>query len=81
MTKSVTWEMKSPPLAAVDEDTAQEALSLIKVDYEELPAVFDMFEAMKEGAPQIHDEFPGNLTPRSIRSSATPTRRLPDAIS
>ena len=49
-------------LAAVDQATAQEALSLIKVDYEELPAVFDMFEAMKEGAPQIHDEFPGNLT-------------------
>jgi 4-hydroxybenzoyl-CoA reductase alpha subunit len=49
-------------LAAVDQATAQEALSLIKVDYEELPAVFDMFEAIKEGAPQIHDAFPGNLT-------------------
>ena len=48
-------------VAAVDQATAQEALDLIKVDYEELPAVFDMFEAMKEGAPQIHDEFPGNL--------------------
>jgi len=49
-------------VAAVDQATAQEAVSLIKVDYEELPAVFDMFEAMKEGAPQIHSEFPGNLT-------------------
>jgi 4-hydroxybenzoyl-CoA reductase alpha subunit len=48
-------------VAAVDQATAQEALSLIKVDYEELPAVFDMFEAMKEGAPVIHDEFPGNM--------------------
>ncbi|MBI5571508.1 MAG: molybdopterin-dependent oxidoreductase [Desulfomonile tiedjei] len=48
-------------VAAVDPATAQEALDLIKVDYEELPAVFDMFEAMKEGAPQIHDEFPGNM--------------------
>ncbi len=48
-------------VAAVDQETAQEALSLIKVDYEELPAVFDMFDAMKEGAPQIHDEFPGNI--------------------
>ncbi|MEW6138058.1 MAG: molybdopterin cofactor-binding domain-containing protein [Thermodesulfobacteriota bacterium] len=48
-------------VAAVDQATAQEALELIKVDYEELPAVFDMFEAMKEGAPQIHDAFPGNL--------------------
>jgi 4-hydroxybenzoyl-CoA reductase subunit alpha len=48
-------------VAAVDRATAQEAIELIRVDYEELPAVFDMFEAMKEGAPQIHDEFPGNM--------------------
>lgn len=48
-------------VAAVDLATAQEAVSLIRVDYEELPAVFDMFEAMKEGAPVIHDEFPGNI--------------------
>ncbi|MBI5250078.1 MAG: molybdopterin-dependent oxidoreductase [Desulfomonile tiedjei] len=48
-------------VAAVDQETAQAALSLIKVDFEELPAVFDMFEAMKDGAPQIHAEFPGNL--------------------
>ncbi len=45
----------------MDLATALEAIDLIKVDYEELPAVFDMFEAMKEGAPQIHDEFPGNV--------------------
>ena len=48
-------------VAAVDQATALEALELIKVDYEELPAVFDMFEATKDGAPQIHAEFPGNL--------------------
>ena len=49
-------------LAAVDQATAAEAISLIKVDYEDLPAVFDMFEAMKDGAAEIHDAFPGNLT-------------------
>ena len=48
-------------VAAVDPETALEALELIKVDYEELPAVFEMFEAMKEGAPQIHEEYPGNI--------------------
>ncbi len=48
-------------VAAVDPETALEAVELIKVDYEELPAVFDMFEAQKEGAPLIHDEFPGNI--------------------
>ena len=48
-------------VAAVDPAVAQEALELIKVDYEELPAVFNMWDAAKEGAPLIHDAFPGNL--------------------
>ncbi|MBI2854088.1 MAG: molybdopterin-dependent oxidoreductase [Chloroflexi bacterium] len=41
-------------VAAIDEDTAMEALSLIKVEYEVLPAVFDPLEAIKEGAPLVH---------------------------
>lgn len=43
-------------VAAIDEDTANEAISLIKVDLEPMPAVFDPEEAMKDGAPQIHRE-------------------------
>lgn len=43
-------------VAAADEESALEALSLIRVDYKELPAVFDPFEAMKPGAPKIHRE-------------------------
>ncbi|MEM4201607.1 MAG: molybdopterin cofactor-binding domain-containing protein [Candidatus Hadarchaeum sp.] len=42
-------------VAAVDEDTAEEAVSLIDVEYEELPAVFDPVEAMDPKAPKIHD--------------------------
>lgn len=42
-------------VAAVDEETALQALKLIDVQYEILPAVFDAEEAMKPGAPQIHD--------------------------
>ena len=42
-------------VAAVDEDTAIEALGLIEVEYEELPAVFDPEKAMKDGAPKIHE--------------------------
>ena len=41
-------------VAAVDLDTAQEALSLIDVEYEELPAVFSLDEALAEDAPEIH---------------------------
>src|SRR5436190_21412115 len=46
-------------LAAVVADTAEiadEALSLIDVDLEELPAVFDPAEAMEAGAPVLHDD-------------------------
>lgn len=42
-------------VAAVDMDTVEEALDLIKVDYEILPAVFDPEEAMQPGAPLIHE--------------------------
>jgi len=48
------------PLAAVaaeDEDVAQEAVSLIRVDYEELAPVYDAEEAMGDGAPIIHEEL------------------------
>lgn len=48
-------------VAAVDEDTAEEALELIQVQYEELPAVFDPEEAMKPGAPIIHEKAPNNI--------------------
>ncbi len=48
-------------VAAVDEETAMEALSRIKVDYEPLPAVFDPMESMKDGAPQIHEEYKNNI--------------------
>ncbi|MBW1997344.1 MAG: molybdopterin-dependent oxidoreductase [Deltaproteobacteria bacterium] len=45
-------------LAATDPYVAEEALSLIKVDYEPLPAVFDPEEAMQPGAPEIHPTHP-----------------------
>jgi 4-hydroxybenzoyl-CoA reductase alpha subunit len=48
-------------VAAVDWETAQEAAQLIKVDYEELPAVFNPVDALAEGAPQIHEAYPRNL--------------------
>jgi len=49
-------------VAAIDEETAQDALSLIKVELEELPAVFDPVEAMKDGAPVIHDNCENNTS-------------------
>ncbi|MBC8439623.1 MAG: molybdopterin-dependent oxidoreductase [Deltaproteobacteria bacterium] len=49
-------------VAAVDEATAIKALSLIKVDLEELEGLFDPVEAMKEGAPKIHDHLETNVS-------------------
>ena len=43
-------------VAAESPAIAEQALSLIEVEYEELPAIFDPEEAMKPGAPVIHDE-------------------------
>ena len=43
-------------VAAESLEIAEAALKLIKVEYEVLPAIFDEREAMKPGAPVIHDE-------------------------
>jgi putative selenate reductase molybdopterin-binding subunit len=42
-------------VAAETAELAEEALGLIDVTYEVLPAVFDPLEAMKDGAPQLHE--------------------------
>ncbi|HEY3343997.1 MAG TPA: xanthine dehydrogenase family protein molybdopterin-binding subunit [Anaerolineaceae bacterium] len=41
-------------VAAESESLAEEALKLIEVEYEPLPAVFDPLKAMQPGAPQIY---------------------------
>jgi CO/xanthine dehydrogenase Mo-binding subunit len=41
-------------VAAEDEKTAQAAIKLIKVEYEQLPAVFDPEKALQDDAPEIH---------------------------
>ena len=52
-------------VVAENEVAAEQALKLIKVRYEEYPFVLDVREAMKEGAPQIHKAFPGNILAHS----------------
>ena len=44
-------------VAAVSEAIAKQALALIKVDYKVLPHVIDVAEAMKPGAPILHDHL------------------------
>ena len=50
------------PLAAIasyDQATAEEAVDLVKIEYEDLPAVFSPIEAMEPDAPKIHAK--GNI--------------------
>jgi hypothetical protein len=49
-------------VGAIDEDTAEEACDLVKVEYEELPGVFDPEEAMQDGAPKVHDYVKNNIS-------------------
>lgn len=52
-------------VAAVDEETCYKAIKLIDVEYEELPAVFDPIEAMKDGAPRLFDDkYENNINTR-----------------
>lgn len=54
-------------VAAVDEATANEAIKLIKVEYEELPVVVDARKASEEGAPEI---WPGGNRIADMSSEA-----------
>ncbi|HYC64987.1 MAG TPA: xanthine dehydrogenase family protein molybdopterin-binding subunit, partial [Reyranellaceae bacterium] len=42
-------------------DQARDAAELLAIDYEELPAVVTVAQALATGAPLVHDEVPGNL--------------------
>lgn len=48
-------------VVAENEVAASQALHLIKVEYEEYPVLLDPIEAMQDGAPQIHEDYPNNL--------------------
>ena len=55
---------KGEPVAAVVADTerqAREAAAAIRIDYEVLPHVLDVEEAIKPGAPSVSEPYPGNL--------------------
>ena len=44
-------------VAALDKGTAEEAIRLIKVEYEELPGAYSVEESLADNAPVIHDEY------------------------
>ncbi|MCP5089053.1 MAG: molybdopterin-dependent oxidoreductase [Rhodobacteraceae bacterium] len=48
-------------VAADSEEICDEAIRLIKVEYDDLPTVFDCTEALAAGAPIIHEDCPDNI--------------------
>jgi 4-hydroxybenzoyl-CoA reductase alpha subunit len=66
-------------VAAVDERTAEAALKLIEVEYEELPAVLDPLEAVAEGAPRIHEQYPRNINTHVEQSFGDVERGLAES--
>ena len=52
-------------VVAENEVAAAQAVRAIKVSYEEYPVMLDVFDAMKEGATQLHEGFPGNILAHS----------------
>ncbi len=46
---------------AENEIAAKQAIAALKVEYEEYPFVLDVQEAMAEGAPCLHEKYPGNV--------------------
>ena len=51
-------------IAATSNRIAEEAAELIEVEYEVLPAVQGLDEAIADGAPQLYEQFPGNIIER-----------------
>jgi CO/xanthine dehydrogenase Mo-binding subunit len=59
---------KVAAVAAIDRDSAEEALSLIDVEYEELPAIFDPLEAIKSNAILLHPDYASYTAPSASRA-------------
>ncbi len=57
-------------VAATSPHIAEESLELIEVDYEELPSVIDVLEAMKQDAPLVHpDSYTETLPEKDAKPS------------
>ena len=66
-------------VAALNEKIAEEALDLIEVEYEPLPAVLDTRQAVKPDAPQISEDFTGNVWSEDIDTYGKPEEAFEEA--
>lgn len=64
---------------AASEEIAVDAAADVIVDWEPLPAVADVFQAMAKGAPQIHDDAAGNIEHQTTIKSGDPDAAFAEA--
>ncbi len=55
------WGDDVAVVIAENEVAANQGVRALKVEYDVLPFVLDAQKAMEEGAPQLHERFPGNV--------------------
>ncbi len=79
MDKARYFGQEVAAVAAIDEETAQEAVDLIKVEWEPLPHILDAEQALLEGAPQLHDDKPGNVSVRIFVNEGDVDQALADS--
>lgn len=66
-------------VAATSVEIAERALELIYVDYEELPAVFNIDEAREEGAQPLHDYTTSNVAKNAVFETGNPDAAMAEA--
>src|SRR2546427_630851 len=66
-------------VVATDRNIAAEAVALIEVDCEPLPAVADPEKAIAPGAPAIHPEWPDNIAFTYHQEGGEPEKAFADA--
>jgi carbon-monoxide dehydrogenase large subunit len=66
-------------VVARDRYIAEDALDLIEVDYDPLPAVTDVAQGVAADAPQIHEDVPGNVAAVLKQSVGDPDRAFAEA--
>ena len=56
-------------VVAVDRYAAEDACSVIEVEYEPLPVELDLEKAIADGAPLVHDDIPNNVAAHFVQES------------
>ena len=66
-------------VVATDRYTAVDAAALVEIDYESLPVVTDIEEAIKDGAPQLYENVAGNVAYTATTKKGKPDEEFANA--